>query len=579
MKKKAFTILELLVVIAVSTILLLMVLYAYKQFVNVKSSLAYQTKFNNLFSKMELVYNKPDRILAETLTPRYITKLDPDLTDLHEKAGDLLGANDLSSDSNILWQNTEKILNSARSSSSTISNDFFNSIYNFTIIDPTNPEKMANQLSFWGLTRADVTFPGHIYPLLFIQNGYGYTPEGIKFPYKMVNLIVMDNELYRHLKYFIENYRNNPEEIRNLFNTIFSITQNGVHVKYNLDINNDDPNFVQLMKDWLGSNYKSIWSRNKYTILVKTLTNANVISNIVSTTYKKMYSIKKNLEDWAVIQARIAAYDSTNGNNMDKDYFITAGNNDLTDYFFENGNVTVDKTKTLLPKSTASTIVEGSTSSTDQIDETNLNNGIFICQNGQLNTNQNVFSDVEKFYCNNQNIAYLGNAECSQNLLFNFLDPNLYNNSNGIMTTFLVNIAYPNNVTQRNLVQAENGQVSLGCTLDLAMRKLLASTKFTENFFGIPIMFSDSGGFIINISNYLLSPTDSNGIYKEDNSIPTNVSANPPYTAKLVTFFPWMLGGIEPESDPTKEPSSYIYPNSDTEGYGVISLPIFAHVF
>ncbi|NPA67668.1 MAG: type II secretion system protein [Chlorobi bacterium] len=574
MKKRGFTILEIMVALMISTILLLMALWAYKQYVDVRNTIGYETQFNNLAERVSFILKDNSRITAEVLTPRYVSMLDPDIGSLHSLANSDLGESSMLGDPSVLWINTEKMFNSDLTN---VSTDYFNSIYNMTIIDPRNPSKMANQLAFLGLSGSDVAFSGNTIPLLFIQGRYGLTSQGIKYPYKIFNLIIMSPDMFKKLKMFIAvngvNGANaaSIDNIKKLFGYIFNITDNGIHVNYGLNINDTDSDFVSIMTNFLGNNYKAEWNRMKYSILVKTIDNSQDIKNIVENTYNKMYSIKKNVEDWAVIQARIAAYDSTNGDNMDKDYFITLGD-DTEDKFDNTETLTVDKTRTLLPDNTATEITD--TDDSTKIDERSLNNGFFICT--QPEANSNGLDQIDKFYCHGKQLAYIGKEICNGHS-----GVEIKNASNSdIVTEFLVNIAYPNGANEDNINSVAN--TDLGCTLSLAARKLLASTRFTQNVFGIPVRFSNAGGFVINFQNSYLSKTDQNsaGIYKESNSIPIiERDSNPPYTAKLVTFFPWILGGVEPDGESDIEPDNYIYPVENSDGIGVLSMPIFAHVF
>ena len=103
----------------------------------------------------------------------------------------------------------------------------------------------------------------------------------------------------------------------------------------------------------------------------------------------------------------------------------------------------------------------------------------------------------------------------------------------------------------------------------------------------IPVYFTNGEEATIqNNSEDLLNQAGGNGedsVYKIDLNVPlVDATNNPPYTGNIFTVFPWFLGGYE-------KGYSYIdvYTNSNTtddsenevSGYGIISMPVFAHIF
>ena len=345
-----------------------------------------------------------------------------------------------------------------------------------------------------------------------------------------------------------------PKDVELLFEYLFPVTENGVTVRkiINFDkLKKDNSDLYDALTEMLGTMPEKTWNENKRFIQISVINTMPVIEKIVSNTYNNLYTIEKNVEDWAVIQARIAAYDSLNGNSMDKDYFITCTGNGCDD-------ADVDKTRTLKPDLSDDTTISH--------DDTGLNandisNGFFVCT-------ENITTEsgyVKGYKCSDGTVPYVIYNDCEHLIKRGTEDE--------ITVTGATPIDVPANDGSENT-----------CLLGNAARKLLNSNAFSSNFFGFPVFFSNGGK--VNITAEFdglynnTNLTGTNGVYKITLNIPKTggIINNPPYTATVFTIFPWYLGGIESSGDTKNDYYINTY-NGESSGFGVMNFPIFAHIF
>ena len=574
--RKGIAIADVLIALMIITIIGVFIGKYIMGILNIDREMDLNARFNQIASYVNESLQKIDNIEAYTITPRGVLALKPSTTNL---SGSTLNDFYTSNESDVLYINFEKALYGCNSDSScaainendisdvTSSNtDLFKNINNFTIYDfnPEDEDRLKEQERFFEIPFEIIKKYGDI-PFLFVIQRYGYY-QGYKYPYKIFSLIDVGPYLYKRFKIFFKS--NSADDVQKVMAFMFPITDNGVDIRKIIhfnDIKNNNEDLYNLLVKLFGPHPDRIFAENKKFIKIKVFNTMPYVESIVQNTVEQMTTIKKNIEDWAVIQARIAAYDSLNGNSMDKDYFITCtgdGCNADTD--------TVDQTRTLKPNLSSSAKIcnseeDETACGSSNVDEADLSNGFFVCTNYVQST-----SHFKGYYCqeNQENPAVINQSICVDNIYF-------YNNDD-----------YP--VTVNGAARLDVPTNSSSCLLGEAARKLLSSTNFTENPFRIPVYFTNGEKTIINNnSNSLLndSTDNDNGTYTITLNIPlTNGTNNPPYTADIFTIFPWFIGGYEKFGYPYCDVYSNSISNStnsseEVAGFGIVSMPVFAHVF
>ena len=573
--RKGIAIADVLIALMIITIIGVFIGKYIMGILNINREMDLNTKFNQIASYVDESLQKIKNIEAYTITPRSVLNINPSTTDL---SGSTLYDFYSSNGSDVLYFNFEKALYGCNSESScasinendissvTSTNDnLFKDINNFTIYDlnPDSKDRLKGQEEFFGIPLGTVRKYGDI-PFLFVIQRYGFY-QGYRYPYKIFSLIDVGPYLYRQFKTFFKN-ASSSSDVQKLMAFMFPITDDGVNVRKVIhfsSIKNNNKDLYNLFVKLLGSNPDRIFAENKKFIKIKIFNTMPYIESIVKNTVEQMTTIKKNVEDWATIQARIAAYDSINGNSMDKDYFVTCTSDGCNT---DTGSV--DQTRTLKPNLSSSAKIcnsqeDKTACGSSDVDEADLSNGLFVCTNYVKSANH-----FEGYYCqeNQESPKVINQSICSDNISF-------YNNGN-----------YP--VTVKGAARLNVPTNDNSCLLGEAARKLLSSTNFTENPFKIPVYFTNGEeADIDNNSNSLLNDSfdSSNGKYTITLNIPlVNRINNPPYTADLFTIFPWFIGGYEKFGYPYCDVySNFVNTDSSekTAGFGIVSMPIFAHVF
>jgi len=576
--RKGIAIVDVLIALMIVTIIGVFIGKYIMGILDINRQMDLDAKFNQIASYVEDALQKTENVEAYTITPRGVLNPAPSTTNI---SGSTLNEFYNSNEENVLYANFEKALygctteggcaavdeNDPYGAGITNTNtNMFNDINKFTVYDFSSEERLNGQKNLFGIPETVIKKYGDV-PFLFNIQRYG-SYQGYLYPYKIFSLIDVGPYLYKRFRAFFAN--NSPSDIQRIMAFMFPVTDNGVIIRKIIhfnDIKNNDRTLYNLLVKLFGTNPEKTFAENKKYIKIKVFNTMPYVKALVQNSVQQMTTIKKNVEDWAVIQARIAAYDSLNGNSMDKDYFITCtgdGCNSDTD--------SIDQTRTLKPNLPSNAHICNSKEdsncgeSSTNVNELDLNNGFFICTNFVQNA-----SHFKGYYCtNNQEPpSVINKSNCVDDISF-------YNNGE---TTVTIEGA------ARLDIPTNNSQ----CLLGEAARKLLSSTNFTNNPFRIPVYFSNGESITVNNdSDDLLNNSGgggTSGTYTITLNVPlTNGTNNPPYTGEIFTIFPWFIGGYEMYGYPYCDTYSNSMDGSaanvsETAGFGIVAMPVFAHVF
>ena len=583
--KKAIALIDVLVALIIITIIGIFIGKYVIGIVELSKEIGLSSRFEEISTQIQSSLKNISNIKYSLITPRGVFALD---TDSFDVGGGEDSLSDFYSDggSDVLYFNFEKAAYGCYPTDtstgncnnidendpyaekvSTANKDLFSSIYNFTLYDfkknDTDINRLKKQEAFWQIP-VGITMKYGDVPLLFVMQRYG-TYDGYRYPYKIFTLIDLGPDLFRRLKLYLSQNGGTDEAVK-VMAFLFPVTDNGVvfrNVIHFDQIKQNDSTLYEELKKILGNNPASTFAEDKKYIKVRVFNTMPYVQKILANTISQMETIKHNVEDWAVIQARIAAYDSVNGNSMDKDYFITCTGSGCDD-----GQNTVDKTRTLLSSlSDDAKICNSHISScgSDQVDETEISNGFFVCHNPQTGSSSVFFKG---YYCSSEYPSVISEDKCIDDIKIQ----GIQGENSEITVKGAVRLDVPTN----------DGV----CLLGEAARRLLSSTEFTENYFNIPLYFTNTEEVEIdnNIPD-LLNSSSGNGNYVIQLNIPiTGKINNPPYNAGLFTIMPWFLGGYEKMGIPYADTyesqiSSGTGGTEGFSGYGIIYMPLFAHIF
>jgi len=576
--RKGIAIADVLIALMIVTIIGVFIGKYIMGILDINRQMDLNAKFNQIASYVDDALQKTENVEAYTITPRGVLNPTPSTTNI---SGSTLNDFYNSNEADVLYANFEKALygctidcaavneNDPYGAGITKTNtNMFDDVNKFTIYDFSSEDRLNGQKNLLGIPEGIVKKYGDV-PFFFNIQRYG-SYQGYLYPYKIFSLIDVGPYLYKRFRAFFSN--NPPGDVQRVMAFMFPVTDNGVTIRKIIhfnDIQNNDQTLYNLLVKLFGTNPEKVFAENKKYIKIKIFNTMPYVKALVQNSVQQMTTIKKNIEDWAVIQARIAAYDSLNGNSMDKDYFITC----TGDGCDSDAGSSIDQTRTLKPNLPSNAHIcnrnEDSTcgDSSTNVNELDLNNGFFVC----TKIADNAPKHFKGYYCQNDQEppSVINQSNCVDDISF-------YNNGETTITVDgAARLDTPTNDSQ--------------CLLGEAARKLLSSTNFTSNPFGIPVYFSNGESITINNnSDDILNGTG--GTYMITLNVPiTSGTNNPPYTGEIFTIFPWFIGGYElygypycdTYSNSMEDPTtgSLTTNASKTAGFGVVAMPIFAHVF
>jgi prepilin-type N-terminal cleavage/methylation domain-containing protein len=525
MRRSGFTIVELIVATMIISILMLTINGLYTYYLDIERKTEAKRTFSSFIAKVQPVINEDKRIAGTLTTDRGVVGLD-----------------NLVSDNDLLWKSGLQNMSFVLSSDSTLAN---------------------KQAAFLGINNYDVFKSGTRY-MVIVKNKVVTSNALIDYQYKSFTFIDIGPKLSKYLRKF----ESDPNKYSAFLSMILNETNNGYNLNYNAGydaVTNSSATVhppgsisytytkLALMKEILsvalttgGANEEMLkrWDEVKYEIQIETIDNSDSTRKMITKTIENVNQIAKNIEEWALIQSRVAAYDSLNGNNMDRDYFITCDSNGGNDCQTEtivptSGSVSredIDISKTLL-----------SSTSSPEIMEQSANNGFFMCQ-GLVAT-----ASYEGIACDPTKYWGVINGDAESSIKF----------SDSTEDFYTITGALP--ISTAGTPVGEN-------VLNQAVRKMMSSTKMPNNTFGYPIYFTNAGYFKIsndsNIDN-LMGSTSLIASYTISKPF-INQFSSPPYNAMLITIFPNFAGGV---------PGSGVSGNVSNTGFGLYIKPIFAHTF
>ena len=484
----------------------------YAQYSDIQRKSVAMTSFLEITSKIEKRVNRKDNIVSAIMHPDYILKL---------KSVDY-------GEDNVIYDATKTRIPEGITFANLGSSDvsLMSSDYNDYLLVREDDDYIANdQLEFFEFAESSARYAGNTRYLLFISSKEDSTSSGYRYPYKIYTLVDLGPLLYRGWRITM---KEDPATAKRFLAIILKPVTHG-YLK-NIELERDNAEVINIIKNVTmnrdSDSAFTVWDKNKYDIKVKNISISNQVKTDIENSIANIEKIRKNIEDWALIQARIAAYDTLNGDNLDKDYFITCTTTDSD--ACDTGDVYIDTSRTLMSdNSKNSNELENST-----------NNGFIVCQSS---------SDT----CSGPSMVI--NTDCIDDIIMRDYEGD-------DVPVIKVSKALPISRPSNDGTPHKFGKA--------IMKNIFAVTKKSSNEYNMPIYFSNSDSFEVEMYN------GSGEVYSEDLNVPIkNMPGNPPYIAKLFTIFPFYIGGHYVKN------ASGVMELKNSDGWGIYSVTVFAHVF
>jgi hypothetical protein len=387
-----------------------------------------------------------------------------------------------------------------------------------------NLELRNRRLKFLGLSAANIKGTPSRY-LMFVSNKRSELSNGFSYQYKIYTIIDLGYKLYNGL--ILDNSAASDLARLSAISQFFVRTEYGFAV--NMESPEDLSNINELSQVFHTEGdddaTKDAWAKLRYDIKISNISTEKGIRKLLEQDIDNIDEIARSVSDWALIQSRIAAYDSLAGNSLDKDYFITC---------YGDGCDEIDNKKTLIPVLDKDTIMSEF--------EKDSSNGFFLCLDN--------------------------NGICKDSMKDN--PPTTTSSVNGISIFDSVTVNYAVPIDYTKVGGADS--YSLG----KSGRDLLSITKKTKNNFGYPIFFANGKEF-----EYVLEldslKAGADGSYSESLNVPLDAAdiTNPPYIAEIFTIFPHLLGGYDRNIDDDSANLDVI----NNKEFGIYKKIIFPHIF
>jgi len=565
--RKGFTLIELIIVISVISIILITIGYSYRMYIDTEYKSVNYQNFLHIAKRAEQNILKPTNVIKANLWPRGVFGLDQKINRDNWK--------------NNLWLSNMMSISKIDFEYGCQNNKIYgDSVGEYLLINDECNNIRDLQEKFTGITGDEANNRGNKI-IFLVQNGYKYTPSGVYIPYKTYTVVHTGRFLFNKFKtlvkkhhilgkaflHFILQEGKQGYSVRKLPNDLSEIFD------FYIDGQRHYITHERMLKTIFGTtniDYAlKMWDREKYNIYAYSFSDMNIIENYIEETIKNMRNIAKSIEDWGSLEAKIAAYDSVLGDNLNKDYFITCegeGCKGRGYYKYSSGIVDdyydfdIDITRTFtssIDENRKGIMAPGS----GGINEDSIEYGFFACEcdddectkcvygDGEDNKKYPHVIDVYKFLTFNDN---MGVEE------FSDIDD----------VTIGVYGAVP--ISGGTLRDDYNRKWKI----NNAARELMMNSGLSINSFNLPIFFTN-GPSIMSFTPFYgthIYPVTFNSVPIKDKVV------NPPYTAKIYTIFPFFVGGIlkDDESLMNIDESNWLTP--DNKIYGTYDITLLAHI-
>lgn len=521
--RKGFTLIEILMAIAVVSILLVTAYGIYDRFNENAIRVTAMERFSSVFAKMRKSVTKDGNRLKYVLMLRdYVASPE----EIEANGASLRYSN-----------RSEYILKTYDSIVPAEGID----AYRLIPSDPTARERCEN---FWGVGKDEAYYRGSFY-LALMNEAYETSPEGVRYPYKNVTLVDF-GPFYKNFKKLAEETTGND---RFVIDELFEKTKTGFHLKKTIDESDQDEMRAVKLLTGFADESKALaeWREKRDSVLARTISFAEPTADFLHESVETLKKAAKNVEDWATTTAKINAYNAViGGSGLDKDYFVTcskqnSGTNGCEVEYGDPSNQTsgeMDSARTLYPELDPGFTMEEAVKSSKY--------GFFLCEsdgNGGCDTSRTVLYAMDYTRCADEIYA----DEQEQNSLAGVF---------GAVRTGGVNAGDP------------------AFVLNPGMRPFLATAR--ENPFGLPYYFSSAKSiyFETRVADSGGAFTDKYVLF-ENNAPLVGIESRPPYTASLYAVFPWFVGGYETVSGTS---SSYSALDPAGNPFGIYEIKIFAHM-
>ena len=397
---------------------------------------------------------------------------------------------------------------------------------------------------FWGIGKDDAYFSGSFYVAL-VGEEYSVSPDGVRFPYKTVTIVDF-GPFYRNFKSLADAMDGKEKFV---VDKLFSRSESGFHLRRTID--ESDVDVVTAVKLLTGyqdeARALAEWREKRKYVLVRNHSLLDYVLELVDESVKRAERAVKNVEDWASTAAKINAYNTIiGGSNLDKDYFVTCsegGSSGPNGCEITYGDPSSQQSGEMDVGRTYYPSLEPDFSMDEAVKSSKY--GFFMCESdgsGGCDASKSVLYAMDYSRCYDE----------------------IYSDAQGENTLLSVQGA-----VRSDGINSEDSYV-----LNPGMRPILATAK--KNPFGYPYYFSSAKSIVF--QTYV---SDSGGNFPdkyalfENNAPIKGVESRPPYTASILTVFPWFVGGYK-----ETQGGSPVYSVKDPQGnvFGIYEIKMFAHV-